>query len=180
MNLPSNVIEICEKANARNPAEIDKSVKESLAKIQRLPDYDKIVEMLVIAAVRDVIYEVRHKSNLLVRNFSKTCHSVPKVVVGKSKAVQLVSQEMYLNYCIDGTVLRKMTKEQLLQGADVKAAQKAGLDFDERLQRRIANDMPDGAVVGAIFSEKKLKQIFQEVQNKASELPCVTDSSVDC
>lgn len=167
MQFPDSVLRIAEEAAAKYQDDIDRAAEKAEKDIRSLPDFDGLVEMLLSYAVRNLVHEARHKSNTQIRRITGRYGGPAKVVVGRSASVARAC-ESYYSYCVAGKALGSLLGADLEAAAQAENAIAEGHLFRVRLCRRLREMVPDEKRVRDVVSEKKLRAIFREEEERVN------------
>jgi len=162
MDYPKNVLEIVETATRKYPTDIEGAVQQAEKAVRKLPEFDELVEKLVHDSIQGLVYDVRHRLNIQMRQEAGGYGGPAKVVSGDSTAANRMEMDLY-RYNIAGTSLGNMKGEELVPTADAERAKGEGCLFNSRLCRRLAAIVPEGKAVRDVVSATKLRSIFMEV-----------------
>lgn len=161
---PSDAVAIVTAIANDNSEDIPRAVELVKAALKKLPDYDGLVDSLITQAVREFIYDVRHKANVQMKRDSGRYGGEAKVVVGNSKDVQDSYTSLYA-YFIAGTTLGSLKGEQLLSIAESERSKAAGHTFNARLCEQLKPLVADDNMVKDCVPERKLKMIFKKAHD---------------
>lgn len=160
---PETMVEIIERAARQHSEDITKGVECAKRDIQSLPEYHQLIDTLVTEAIRELIYDVRHRDNVKMRNESGAYSIEPKVQPGKSKDVQETFENLH-RYFLAGQTLGEIMGEQLEGIAESEESKANGHLFNARLCRELSRLVPEGKRVKDVVSLKKLGMIFKKLK----------------
>lgn len=164
MQWPDEVVSIVTRATERHGENIDKAAEESEVKIRALPEFKQIQEQLVTAAVRELVYDHRHRSNVEMKR--ETGHYDTQRAFQVGSATAAAYQSVY-DYYISGMQLGSVLGSQL---ADISASEFAkanGHAFNAQLCLSLKRVVPDDKRVRDCVSEPKLRAMFTKIQKQA-------------
>jgi len=162
-------LQIVRVAVEKHPENIEDAIKQAEHDIRKLPSFAKLVSDLVRSAIGDLVYDARHQITTSIKQAACEYGGPAKVVVGASKSVNTAALSVYL-FCIAGTTLGNLRGEQLAGIIESERAIRDGHDFNVRLCERLLTLVPKKKRVRDVVSEKKLRGIFQQIEeeNKAA------------
>lgn len=168
VNYPKNVLKAAKKAAEKYPSDIDKAVATAEKEIRRLDEFEELVGLLVTSAVEDLVYDARHATNRRIRHSVKGRGvAKPKVIVGRSRGVQKVCDNIY-QYNIAGTTLGLLRGNQLVKTADSERAIANGHSVNVVLCLKLSKIVKGRKVVQTTVSQKRLHAIFRQSQKEAA------------
>jgi hypothetical protein len=159
---------IAVEAMAKYPDDIDKAVAYASSRAKSKPWYEGLVNALCLKAIREMIADARHTSNVVMRNSAGRYGGQAKVVPGS--AVLKVAASYY-NYCIAGQSLGSTLGESLLEIAENEEAKANGHMFNTYLCRALRPMVPDGKVVRDCIPEVKLRKLFTRYESTGTRKP---------
>jgi hypothetical protein len=165
MKIPSEVVEITQKAAEKYPRDIDKASENAEKRIRKLPNFGELAADLVRSAIRDLVYDARHNGNTAMKKADGQYGGPGKVTAASSKSVNEAARSVYL-YFIAGRTLGDLMGEELLAVAESEQAHADGHKFNARLCRTLAPMVPKKKRVQDAIKERKLWSIFQQVKEK--------------
>ena len=165
MDFPKPVLTIVGKAAAKYGDDVEQAVAYAGKLVRRLKEYDVFAIGLVDHALRELIYDARHQTNLRIRreNGNDVDRVDPKVVVGRSPAVAEVYESVY-SYLIAGMMLGSVRGDVLEGIASSERAKANGHGFNANLAEALHPMVPADKTVREVVSEKKLQALFRRLQ----------------
>lgn len=165
MEFPKPILKIVERAAAKYGDDVEQAVAYAGKNVRRLKAFTSFVDGLVDHALREMIYDARHRTNLRIRrdNGSDEERVRPKVVSGQSPAVERVYDSVY-NYLIAGRSLGSVYGETLEDIAASERAKGRGCFFNAGLAEELRLLVPAGKTVREVVSEDQIQKLFQRLQ----------------
>jgi len=160
---PKWMLSIAESAADKHPSDIQKAAEVAERAIRKHPEFEAVVATLVSDAVREMVYEVRHTTNVRLRKEAGEYGGPAKVVTGDSKAYQEVMESMY-SYRIDGRTLGTILGKELGPIAVEKRAVGDGCYLVARLCERLEKIVPADKMVMEAVAEKRLRAMYRKLQ----------------
>lgn len=168
--IPQSIWDLIKRVCKQYPSDSEKAANEAERRLKRLKDYPIYAEIMARRAIRDLVFDQWHTSNRKIKKDAKEWPGQdPKVVIGKSKAVQRVAAEVW-NFHIAGTLLGKIVCNELPDIGDRELKIAGGYSFRGHLCHRLYKMVPKNKrdlTVSQAISEKKVHKVFEELQNDA-------------
>ena len=166
MLFPKNLQAVI-RAAAEEHENIDDAVDAIQPVVRGLPNFvGELRDLLVTYAIRALLADARHVLNDQMKRAVRNPPPLPKVIPGRSKAVQEVCDSLY-KYRIAGTFLGNLRGEQLLEIAEAEQKRGEGHLFNSRLCVALDKLVPKKKRVQDAVSERKLNTIFQKTEKTA-------------
>jgi len=162
MILPQSVIDLGKVAASRYPTNIKAATRMAEKAIRALPEFEEIRDNMFVGMVEQLVYDMRHRTNSVVKKESG-CYGQPAKVEVSSKAVNEVAESVY-SLRIAGTMLGLLLGEELLRIADSERAIAGGHTFNAMLCERLAVMVPAKKRVKDAVKASKLMKLAREVK----------------
>ena len=163
-----SLTQIIADVSDKHADDIDAAVDECERRVKRLADFADFTGELIRQALREQIYDCRHRANTEQRKASGFYGGAAKVMAAASEIVQSVASEKSLfDYFVAGTTLGRMTGEQLRATAESEATKAEGHQFNATLCSTLAEIVPEGKTVRECVKETRLKTIFGGIMKQA-------------
>lgn len=163
MDFSESVLEAVKAVMRKFPGDLERQKTEAVKAIKKLPDYAELIESLVTAAVHDIVYDLRHTANGVVKKEAGQYGEPAKVVSGLSQAVNDAAASVYL-ISIAGKALGDIYGKELKGIAADQGAIANGHLLNRRLCLRLAKIVPEEKQIREAVSEKRLRALIREVQ----------------
>jgi len=163
MEMPEDVLNAVRESCEEYPDDLDKALGAAKKAVRGLPDFKKLIDLLVDDSIQDLVYSFRHQANVAYRNSMGRPEGLPKVVSGASAAVNAAATSVY-QYFIAGTTLGQVMGSQLEAIAGSEQSMADTHSFHARLCRRLVQIVPKSKMVREAVKEKRLERIFRDVQ----------------
>jgi hypothetical protein len=163
-NLPTHVTEIIDRVSGEHPDDIPAAVEAAEREIRELPDYDDVVGALLRSAVREAVYDARHKVNVAVKRRAGYYGqpSTPR----EGERLRSVYDNVFA-YHIAGTTLGELRGIDLGTVAEQERAISAGHLFNAELLEWCASHGVTGERrVREVISEDLLRRAFRRLWRK--------------
>lgn len=157
---PESVLRIAKAAVLKYKEDVQEAVKEANKNVRRLKNFDELVDLLVSKAMQDLVYDVRHTTNVQTRRDEGKYGPGAKVGVGSSEAVQRASQSVLDSYFIGATVLGSLLGKQLQEIEDSERMIANGHNFNAELCSRLKPLVPANKTVRECVSKRKIRTIW--------------------
>lgn len=166
--MPEWLSELVTDSVNNNPDDIDAGVEELLSLVQVHDEYDGFVDQMIKNALRDFIYDIRHKRNVQTRRDAGHYGTPAKVSVGTSNSVQEVYESLFDSYYIGGKVLGSLLGSELAGICEDQLSKANGHLFNHRLCKELLKrNIPDNVTVrDAIRDEREIQKIFKSAKTK--------------
>lgn len=135
------VADVIADAAKRHPGSVTKATDAAEAAIRGVKGFRDVLPDLVKHAVKERIYDLRHKENLEQRQSG-------------------FEEGSPYNYFLAGTVLGRLRGDQLADLASDEDEAASGHAFNARICRELAKLVPDGKTVRQVVSEGQLQAIM--------------------
>ena len=165
MSFQTEMRRIAEEADSRHPDSIDSATTEAEKAIRALPGFKTFVDDLVHSAVRSLINDSRHVTNVSIKRDVGAYGGPSKVVVGRSTAVQYVNRSVY-DLRIAGTALGLLRGSQLGDILESEQRHANGHTMNAEVLKALVPLVPDSKQVREAVTESKLRQIIARVRAK--------------
>jgi len=165
MEFPKQILKIVGKCAAKYGDDVEHAVTYAGKQVRRLKEFDSFASGLIDHALRELIYDARHQTNLRIRreNGNDSDRVDPKVIVGRSPAVAEVYESVY-NYLIAGMMLGSVCGEMLESIAASERARAGGHTFNAHLAEELRLLVPEDKTVREVVSEEHLQKLFRRLQ----------------
>ena len=164
-----SLAQIIADVGEKHSSDIDAAVDECEKRVKRLGDYADFIGELVRQALREQIYDWRHKANVAQRRASGFYGGAAKVLSAASEAVADAATEKSLyDYFVAGTVLGELTGEMLPAIAASEREKASGHAFNAELCETLAAVVPEGKTVRQAVKERKLRTIFMGILKRVN------------
>lgn len=159
---PKSVIEAAMQAAEQCPENAVEATEIAARKIRKLPEFAELVNKFVYEAIRELIYDLRHSSNVKMRKANGEYFS------NGGDASQAVNEayECYYQYRIGGTILKLLTGAKLKEIAASEAEKASGHLFNSRLCACLAEIVPEDKTVEQVVSKRKLKTEAERIRKE--------------
>ena len=157
-DIPAPILDAVRRAIAEHPDDLDEMIACAVRQATQTAEYRSFREALAARAIRDLVYDERHKTSRQIRRENGAYGGPAKVDRSASRAVQSV-----YDYFIAGLSLGMILGEQLGGIAEKERAIAEGHQFNARLCERLRPLVKDGERVRDAVKEAKLRLIFREV-----------------
>lgn len=168
--IPESVRAMIKRVCEQYPDNSKKAADEAERRLTKMKDYPLYADIMACRAVRDAVYDLLHNDNRKMKKAVRDWPGQdPKVVIGKSKAVQEAAAKVW-NYHIAGTLLGKIVCKELPDIGDKELRIAAGYSFKGQLCHRLYKLVPKNKrdlTVSQAISEKRVHKIFEELQEGA-------------
>ncbi len=161
MDYPEKLIEIAKVDAIEYGEDTSKATDEIEKKASKLKEFPKWGKQLIWLAIRELVYDIRHKDNVARRKAAGDYTKPAKVKPGED--VRSVYRSLY-RYFISGTMLGLIRGEDLEGIAKSERAVGEGHIFNARLANRLSEIVPKNKTVEQAVTEKRLAIIFQQVE----------------
>jgi hypothetical protein len=162
-----SLAQIVADASGKHINDIDAAVDECERRVKRLADYADFINELVRQALRQQIYDSRHRSNTEQRRAAGVYGGAAKVMAAASEIVQSVASEKSLyDYFVAGATLGTLTGQQLRETAESEAAKAEGHKFNADLCSALAAIVPAEKTVKECVKESRLRTIFGGIMKR--------------
>lgn len=165
MQYPESVLSVARAMAAKHGDDIPRAVTEAEKLIRKLPEFDSLVDQMIRNAVREMVYDARHISNVATKRQTGHYFQEQKVDTTKSKAVLQAYKSVYA-YCVAGTQLGLLYGERLAEIAESEQSIANGHVFNAALCRKLSEIVPKGTQVKDAISEKKLRALFDRTKKE--------------
>lgn len=163
-----SLAQIVADVSDKHANDIDAAVDECERRVKRLADFADFVGDLVRQALRQQIYDCRHRANTEQRRASGFYGGAAKVLAAASEAVRDAASEKSLyDYFVAGATLGTLTGEQLRATAESERTKAEGHQFNAELCGALAAIVPDGKTVKECVKENRLRTIFSGIMKRA-------------
>ena len=163
MNFPKYVRQIVDDAMEKHEFDVDKSTEEAVKLIYELPKDLFDARVYIYNAVKDLVYDARHRRNVETKKQLGKFGKPPQVNVAGSPAVQAESISLFL-LCIAGKELGNIFGNELAGIAASEAAIGDGHHLNSRLCAALAKVVPDDKQVVDSVGVQELVEIFERVK----------------
>lgn len=159
---PDEVMNAVDDATRQFPDDIDEAVDCAVTNIRDLECFPDIQDMLVRNAIRGMVHDSRHKTNIAIKQDACEYGGPAKVKYAGNETVNRVAASCYdysigsksLGSCgLDDLVKLKLQEENVAHGHQVNAM----------LCDRLIKLVPPGKTVREVVKENRLKAIFKDV-----------------
>jgi hypothetical protein len=160
VNLPESVIAIVREATSKNPSDVDAATTAAEAKIRELPEFDDLVCQFIRTAIKELIYDERHRTTKAVKYLAGLYGKPAKTPSKDSERVQKAYSSVWSFY-IGGTVLGAVLGRELHVLARKEEKIAKGHTLNQRICLNLATLVPLDKRVGQVISDKKLNEIIE-------------------
>jgi hypothetical protein len=133
----------------------------AIQRVRDLPNYDDLVDALVLEAVRERVYDARHQDCRAIRKAAGEYCGPAKVTAGATS--NDVAFGVYC-YMIDGRTLGTIRGDELAVIADGEEARAHGHRFNARLCRKLLDHVSEDKTVRQCLKETALREIFASIK----------------
>lgn len=162
VSLPQSVIDIARECAAAHGADIAEATRLAEQRIRALPDFEQIVNTLITAAVRDMVYDARHATNARFKREAGYYGRRGRVDTAASEVVNRAAKSVYA-YCIAGTMLGELQGKDLPDLAEKEELTAKGYTFNAVLLRELAQKVKGEQKVRDVIPENRLKARFDHL-----------------
>jgi hypothetical protein len=166
VRMPESVIAAAALAAQEHPDDVARATAEAERAVRELPEFPDLMAGLVTGAVRELVYDARHASNVRTRRQAGRYGTPAKVSPGGSPAVERVYESVY-DYFIAGTTLGALRGEELQAVAEKEQGLAEGHLFNAGLCARLSKMVPPGQRVRDAVPERQLRGLFKKVQEES-------------
>lgn len=165
MDFPKEVLEIARSAVMDFPDDLDKSIEMAWDAIANLPDYESYHELFIRRCIQELVYQVRHMNNRVIRNGGtpKNVRPEQKVKLWTSSKALDVYEGVY-TYAMNGRMLATMTGEDLKDARNVEAELRDGHEFNVKLCDELLKRVKAKQEVKAVFTKRQLENLFERLR----------------
>lgn len=162
MKIPKSIESLVALAIEQFPDDTKSAVEKALDDVKKLPEFDTYVEALIRYSLTQLAYAARHQINVKIKKEQGHYATVRKVAA-TSVVVNRVYRSLY-DYRIGGKTLGQVTGRDIDTIINRESASAEGHLFNVRLCYKLQGLVGVNETVREVLSEKKLQDIFQEVQ----------------
>ena len=160
MSIPKAALDVVRVAIQNHPDSIDDCLVEADKNIRQLSCYSEFVEELVTNAIRELVYDERHRINWKIRAGTYKC--TPKVLMGDSEGIAEVHWNEY-SFCIAGRSLGSILGSELEDIALTEESQARGHTANATLCRNLMKLVRPNQTVREAVKLPVLKKLFQPI-----------------
>lgn len=165
MEMPQSITNAIKDAATRHTSDIEAAVTLAERRIRKLDEFSEWEDELIREAIRERVYDVRHKHNTALKREMGAYGGPAKTTSGASAAVQKAAQSVY-NLRIAGTLLGLLRGDELAAVAETERAIGQGHLFNATLCEQLIRHVPDNKTVQEAVSEAKLRRMCKQVEKK--------------
>lgn len=158
---PKSVLDVARRAVEKYKEDTQLAAKEANKNVRRLKDFEELVDLIVFKAMQDLVYDIRHATNVQTRNDAKKYGPGPTVRPGTSKVALQPTQSVLETYYIGSTVLGSLKGSELGKIATDERLRANGHIFNANLCSRLQPLVPKNKTVRECVSQRKIDAIWQ-------------------
>ncbi len=165
MSLPKIVFKLADIADERHPEDREKAVNFLEKEVSKLVNYNIIAKDLFRKALKEIIYDIRHRKTVRIKNQAGLFHTRAKVIESDSEGVRKASISTY-NLCISGRLLGNIFGSDLIPLAEIEESKSRGYVVNSRICRKLSKIVPNNKTVRESVTEKRLAKIIEEARGE--------------
>jgi len=165
MKLTKGIMDVIRECATKHTEDVNMAVDCARRKLAKMPDYADFVEDLVLHAIRELVYDVRHRTNEDIKRAAGVYGQRHKVSGADSKTVQDIARAVF-EIRLDGTVLGNILGSRLPAVAQSQREQGYGHLAVAELCEKLVPLVPSEKTVREALSPTKAYRIWKECQKQ--------------
>jgi hypothetical protein len=168
---PSFALQLAKESISKH-GDVQDAIGAFRSALREHDEFPSLVEVLFGVATAELIYEQRHSINIATKRANGDYGKPGKTIVGESKTIQ----SMYERFFFGGQCLGDILGERLSGLAESEEAQAHGHGLNAALLNRLSKIVPEDKTVRQAVTEKKLRQLWNQVKKSLSDRDGVSEA----